>query len=378
MERPASISSSAKQPKSDEENDEEDYSASASAIISRVSAGGRRRAANRRASSHSPEFGLPSCNRRRSSVFTTSSAETGVSAEEGTGTGMGAEAGVGAETSQEQMYENMRLHKEVLNGVRLQPWPMRRKLWLVKQAKLFLSKHEGQLQERLAQSKRTKDLLARFNIFFTKQWQNSKRELANLMNILIPWELRIKEIESHFGSAVASYFTFLRWLFWVNLVISILLIAFVAVPEVVLVNHRNTDTSERKTMLPEEEANSTSFETLWNFEGVLKYSPLFYGYYSNRDEDTQQGYRLPMAYFLTGIGVYVYSFIATLRRMAVNSRQSKLSEKEDECVFTWKLFTGWDYMIGNAETAHNRTSSIILSFKEALLEEAEKKREDLR
>lgn len=62
-------------------------------------------------------------------------------------------------------------------------------------------------------------------------------------------------------------------------------------------------------------------------------------------------------------------------RMAENSRMSKLSEKDDECVFSWKLFTGWDYMIGNAETAHNRVASIILGFKEALLEEAEKKRQ---
>lgn len=58
--------------------------------------------------------------------------------------------------------------------------------------------------------------------------------------------------------------------------------------------------------------------------------------------------------------------------MAANSRLSKLSEKDDECIFTWKLFTGWDYMIGNEETAHNRISSIILGFKEALLEEAER------
>lgn len=64
--------------------------------------------------------------------------------------------------------------------------------------------------------------------------------------------------------------------------------------------------------------------------------------------------------------------------MAVNFRLSKLSEKEDECIFTWKLFTGWDYMIGNAETGHNRTSSIVLGFKEALLEEAEKNKEKQR
>lgn len=32
--------------------------------------------------------------------------------------------------------------------------------------------------------------------------------------------------------------------------------------------------------------------------------------------------------------------------MAENSRMSKLSSKDDECVFSWKLFTGWDFMIG--------------------------------
>lgn len=33
-------------------------------------------------------------------------------------------------------------------------------------------------------------------------------------------------------------------------------------------------------------------------------------------------------------------------------------------------------MIGNPETAQNRVSSLVLGFKEALLEEAEKKREE--
>lgn len=96
--------------------------------------------------------------------------------------------------------------------------------------------------------------------------------------------------------------------------------------------------------------------------GSLKHSPFFYGFYTDQKK-TKEGYPLPLSYFMTGMGVYIYSFIAILRkfvhrifnatlsiyvpivswqsRMAKNSRQSKLSEKEDECAFSWKLFCSW-------------------------------------
>lgn len=70
---------------------------------------------------------------------------------------------------------------------------------------------------------------------------------------------------------------------------------------------------ERKEMLPDEKLTATNLLTLWDFEGILKYSPIFYGYYTNRD-GPGTGYRLPFAYFMTGLAVYVYSFVATLRR----------------------------------------------------------------
>ena len=73
---------------------------------------------------------------------------------------------------------------------------------------------------------------ARFQPRNRQKWQYFKRELVNFKTLLVPWERRIKQIESQFGSAVASYFIFLRWLFWINLVISAALVTFVAIPEV--------------------------------------------------------------------------------------------------------------------------------------------------
>ncbi|XP_063372904.1 transmembrane channel-like protein [Cydia amplana] len=272
--------------------------------------------------------------------------------------------------TQEEIFKNIRMHKEVLSSVKQQPLDLRRKLKLVHLAKRYIKCHEGQLQERLAQSKSTRDIYARFNILLAAKWHQLKREAANTSNLLIPWELRIKEIESHFGSVVASYFTFLRWLFWVNLVIGFILLVFVIVPEYLTAN-KNED-GERKRITDEEKKNATNLLTLWEFEGFLRVSPIFYGYYSSIERSQ---YRMPLAYFLTGVVVYIYAFVAILRKMAENSRMSKLSEKEDECIFSWKLFTGWDFMIGNTETAQNRTASVILGFKEALLEEAEKKKD---
>ncbi|KYB28534.1 hypothetical protein TcasGA2_TC032516 [Tribolium castaneum] len=208
-----------------DDSDEEDYSASVNAIIQRRASTrkSRRRSSRRASSPFSPDILLSNeGGRRRSSVFTTSSGDTAITMDEGM------EA-----VSQEEIFENIKLHKEVLSNVKMQPWNMRKKLKLVVQAKAYIKQHEGALQERLAQSRSTRDMLARWNIYLIKKWQHYRRELANLSNWLVPWERKIKEIESHFGSVVASYFLFLRWLFWVNVVLGIVLISFVAVPEYV-------------------------------------------------------------------------------------------------------------------------------------------------
>ncbi|CAH1647394.1 unnamed protein product [Spodoptera littoralis] len=277
-------------------SEDEDYSASLSAVLRQRRASVRRSRKGRARRPSSPFLADENRPRRRSSVFTTSSGDTAISMDDGQL----------AVVTQEQIFENIHLHKEVLGSVKQQPLGMRRKLKIVHQAKAYIKRHEGQLQERLAQSKSTRDIYARFNILLNSA--------ANTSNLLIPWELRIKEIESHFGSVVASYFTFLRWLFWVNLVIGFILLVFVIVPEYLTANPQQD--GERKIIMDEEKRNASNLLTLWEFEGVLKCSPIFYGYYSNVE---RAQYRMPLAYFLTGLAVYIYSFVAILRNWRIIS-----------------------------------------------------------
>lgn len=78
------------------------------------------------------------------------------------------EESLAPEVTQDEIFENIKLHKEVLSNVKMQPWNMRKKLRLVVQAKSYIKKHEGALQERLAQSRSTKDMLARWNIYLVQ------------------------------------------------------------------------------------------------------------------------------------------------------------------------------------------------------------------
>ena len=90
----------------------------------------------------------------------------------------------------------------------------------------------------------------------------------------------------------------------------------------------------RKRMLPVESIYGYNLKVMWDFEGILRYSPLFYGFYS--DESKANGsYPLPLAYFCAGMAVYVFSFAIILKKMAANAKQSKLSNDE-ECTFSWK------------------------------------------
>ncbi|XP_034640789.1 transmembrane channel-like protein 3 [Trachemys scripta elegans] len=200
----------------------------------------------------------------------------------------------------EQIFQNIQFQKEIMANIRCRPWPMRQKLRALRQAKEIVLKYEGRLT-------RTRG----YQAAGAELWKKFVRLAYNFMVIFIPWEMRIKKIESHFGSGVASYFIFLRWLFGINIVLTIMTGAFVVLPE--LLAGAPFGSTISKTIPKEQFASAQDLDTIWSLGGYLQYSVLFYGYYGRDRKIGKAGYRLPLAYFLVGMAVFAYSFIILLK-----------------------------------------------------------------
>ncbi|NWU63145.1 TMC3 protein, partial [Pterocles burchelli] len=263
----------------------------------------------------------------------------------------------------EQIFQNIQYQKEIMSNIRCRPWPMRQKLRALRQAKEIVLKYEGRLT-------RTRG----YQAAGAELWRKFIRLAYNFVVIFIPWEMRIKKIESHFGSGVASYFIFLRWLFGINIVLTIMTGAFVVLPE--LLAGAPFGSTVSKTIPKEHIESAQDLDTIcfWFLQGYLQYSVLFYGYYGRDRKIGKAGYRLPLAYFLVGMAVFAYSFIILLKKMAKNSRMSLASASDENYTFCWRLFCAWDYLIGNPEAAESKAAAIVNSIREAILEEQEKKK----
>ncbi|KAF1745826.1 hypothetical protein GCK72_022273 [Caenorhabditis remanei] len=263
--------------------------------------------------------------------------------------------------TRQALLERIRQKKEVIGKLRCQAWSMTRKRRTLKLAQKYLEQHESKV--------------SRSHLYMEEMRKRArlmKRSFSNFKTYLIPWESKIKRIESHFGSVVSSYFTFLRWIVFVNIMITLIAVVFVVLPETladsVANEGRYNRTKSRKQIPLNEKVHADELAVVWHYDGYLRYSALFYGYYS---DDPFLGnkikYALPLAYFMVMLTIFAYSFFAILRKMAANARMSKLSgSKAEQYIFNWKLFTGWDYTIGNSETASNTVMAVVIKLRESI------------
>ncbi|XP_041518084.1 transmembrane channel-like protein 1, partial [Microtus oregoni] len=251
-------------------------------------------------------------------------------------------------------------NRQMIATVKCKPWKMEKKIEVLKEAKKFVSENEGALGKG-----KGKKWFA-FKMMMAKKWAKFLRDFENFKAACVPWENKIKAIESQFGSSVASYFLFLRWMYGVNMVLFILTFSLIMLPEYLW--GLPYGSLPRKTVPRAEEASAANFGVLYDFNGLAQYSVLFYGYYDNKRTIGWLNFRLPLSYFLVGIMCIGYSFLVVLKAMTKNIGDDGGGD-DNTFNFSWKVFCSWDYLIGNPETADNKFNSITMNFKEAIIEE---------
>ncbi|KAM9391394.1 transmembrane channel-like protein 2-B [Pholidichthys leucotaenia] len=264
--------------------------------------------------------------------------------------------------------EEVEEKKKLIATLRNKPWRMKRRLMQLKEAQEFVEKFEGALGKGKGRK------LYAFKVMMTKKLIKFKRDFENFKTALIPWERKIKEVESHFGSSVASYFLFLRWMYGLNLVLFGFMFGLVVLPEVLM--GLPYGSIARKTVPRTEQDTAQDFSVLFDFGGYCKYSFLFYGYYNSERTIGVLKFRLPLSYLLTGVGIFGYSLMVVIRTMASNANEGGDGGDEGQFTFSWKMFTSWDYLIGNPETADNKYASITTSFKESIVDEQENQKDE--
>ncbi|KAM3600423.1 uncharacterized protein V6R79_023231 [Siganus canaliculatus] len=267
-----------------------------------------------------------------------------------------------------RLMEEVEEKKKLIANIRNKPWRMKRRLTHLKEAQQFVDKFEGALGKGKGRK------WYAYKVMMTKKWIKFQRDFENFRTACIPWERKIKEVESHFGSSVASYFIFLRWMYGMNLVLFGLTFGLVVIPEVLM--GLPYGSIPRKTVPRAEQPTAQDYSVLMDFNGYCKYSVLFYGYYNSQRTIGLLKFRLPLSYLMVGIGTFGYSLMVVIRTMAKNADVGGGDGEEGEFTFAWKMFTSWDYLIGNAETADNKYASITTSFKESIVDEQENQKDE--
>ncbi|XP_075973260.1 transmembrane channel-like protein 7 [Anticarsia gemmatalis] len=191
--------------------------------------------------------------------------------------------------------------------------------------------------------------------FAFKRMRDRLRDLIFSVEL---WYEAIRNIEGHFGSAVGSYFYFLRWLFCVDLVLATLVIAFVVIPQALYDE--------------EKEPVRISFLDFITGKGGLEDSMLFYGHYHDGDISSRGNltYNMPYAYFFTMVSVYITFFGVLCYRTAYSYRVNFIETSGGlSHVFANKVFCGWDFGVVSAQAAALNANSLYNEFKELLSEQ---------
>ncbi|XP_056266148.1 transmembrane channel-like protein 7 [Pseudoliparis swirei] len=217
--------------------------------------------------------------------------------------------------------------------------------------------------------------------------QSTRRYLRRLrddahewLSSLKLWRGDIHLIEGMFGTGILSYFSFLRFLVTLNLIIFLLMFSFVMLPIIIAptasgnITYNQNDgglcsvypSSARRGLVIFHE----HITDLLSGGGFLEQTYLFYGYYKvDKIHFPNITYNLPLAYLLVTIAYLFLSLIWIVKRSATGFKRNLVQDEDRFQSFCNKIFSGWDFCITNENAVRLKRSSLLYELRTDLEEE---------
>lgn len=227
-----------------------------------------------------------------------------------------------------------------------------------------------------------------------KVWHRFRIRFGELIGKLELWQSSLKKIEGNFGTGVVSYFLFLRWLLFLNLTISILILLFLVLPKLLLVEEtqacESLDTNYTvccsQAYFTRNLTDSNVILDVIQGTGWMERTILFYGVYSNQIytyylRDIWNGamyYNMPLAYILVAISWFLFSLVAIMKSAAKGFKDRLIESEGQFYLYCSLVFGGWDFCIHNDKSAHIKHKALFNEIRGCLEEEKFKEERQLR
>ncbi|KAL4240415.1 ion transport [Mactra antiquata] len=218
-----------------------------------------------------------------------------------------------------------------------------------------------------------------FKYRLKNKWNSLKISWREFMYSMEVWRGAIKKVEGHQGMGVVSYFVFLRWLFFLNIFIFLLIFWVITFFQIVFdpeagydedllgsgeydfssyVNNVATCTAQYSPNV-----SSDALTLVLDFfqgTGWMENTAMFYGFYVDRKVQlAASSYNLPLAYFLVAVTILIVSLIVMVRSTLSNFKDTVLSEENSkQANYCNNVFAGMDYNIGEEEAMCLKQKSI--------------------
>ncbi|XP_014259637.1 transmembrane channel-like protein 7 [Cimex lectularius] len=218
-----------------------------------------------------------------------------------------------------------------------------------------------------------------------KFWEYMKIKKKEYYKTIQLWRKCLRAIEGNFGTGVVAFFFFIKWLMFLNLTITVLIVCFIIVPTLLMKETENDPCMPSNGTISVACCSQLYSNNLSDFvfdpydfaqgTGWVERSYMFYGVYSSSIlEDTLLNYNLPVAYIATALGYFLLSLFAILKA-AANGFKERLVESDGQYYrYCNMIFSGWDFCIYNEKSASIKHKGLFYELKDSL--EYERREDD--